>query len=106
RRRRRPRTPCGAGDDDTATITLATQVDWDITEDLELDLRYDISFGVPETDDFNTNLNLKFALELWRDFDLEFTTIWNYVNRPRPNDDGTFPLQSDFRFVLGIAWEF
>jgi len=90
----------------TATVGFITNVDWDLTEKLELKFDYDIQVGVPNTQDTNFNLTFTLEWDAWKDFELQMSFVWNYIGLPRPDDNGDTPLNSDFRMVFGIAWDF
>jgi len=102
------RTEFDSGGDPSSTVTIGmfTNVDWDITPKLELILSYDIQVGVPDTSDTNQNLTVTLEWDVWSDFELEFTFVWNFVGDPQPDDQGDVPLNSDFRTYFGVGWDF
>jgi hypothetical protein len=90
----------------TATVVLETNLDWDITPKLEWQFSYDIQIGVPDTSDTNQNVTTTLSWDVWKDFDLDFTFVWNFVGQPAPDENDIVPVQSDIRMVFGIGWEF
>ncbi len=92
--------------DGIANLTLTTGVDWKITKRIEVEFAYDIQLGLGDISNSNMNLNLTLEFDIWKDIDLDLTFVWNYIGEPAPNDDGTFPENSDTTFILSFAWEF
>jgi len=93
-------------DDTTGNLTFTTSVDWDLTERVEFELAYDVQLGLGEIENSNMNLNFTLAFDLWKDLDLDFTFVWNYVGQPSPNSDGSFPDKNDLKIIFSLAWEF
>jgi len=90
----------------TATIGFSTNIDWDITPKLEIDLSYDIQVGLPDTSDTNQNLTLKFSWDIWKDIDLDITFVWNFVGAPQADAQGNVPEKADTTLTFGFGWEF
>ncbi|MHC4408412.1 MAG: hypothetical protein ACYS0F_05360, partial [Planctomycetota bacterium] len=65
-----------------------------------------IQSGVPDTSDTNQNVTTTLSWDVWKDFDLDFTFVWNFVGQPAPDENDIVPVQSDIRMVFGIGWEF
>jgi hypothetical protein len=43
-------------------------------------------------------------LTRWLDFDVSF--VWDRIQDPQPNSDGTKPEQDDFYLIVGLGIEF
>jgi hypothetical protein len=67
---------------------------------------YDVQVGIPETQDTNQNLSWTLEWDVWKDIDLEFTLVWNFVGAPQADEDGTVPKKGDLRLIFGFGWEF
>lgn len=98
-------TPGEARSEQTATIFFGSVVDWEATKYLDVSYAHTLTMPVPDTRDFLSNANLELSIELTGRLDLDFNFIWDYVNRPTANADGTTPAQSDFRSTLSLGWE-
>ena len=90
----------------TFTVALITGVEWDITPKLEMKFDYDLQIGLPNTSDTNQNLTLRLEWDVVGDLDIDFTFVWNFVGDPQPDENGVLPVNSDFRTIFGIGWEF
>ncbi len=98
-----------SGEDDnesTAQIAPITRLGWDITEKIELDFRYGISIGVPETRDTTQHLITTLSIGLWGDLDLDLSFQWDRIGEPRKNSSGETPDNDDFRMSVGFGWTF
>jgi len=92
--------------DSTVAVVLGTNVDWDITKNLEFILEYMAQVGVPDTEDTNQHLAATLSIDLWKDFDLDVSLIWDRVGKPRADSEDIVPERDDFRLTVGVAWAF
>jgi putative salt-induced outer membrane protein YdiY len=49
---------------------------------------------------------LTLSVELTKVFDLDVSWIWDHVENPSPNEDGTIPKKDDLKLTLGIGIDF
>ena len=98
------------GSDDilrNGSIIPATDVEWDITKDLELDFHYDVQIGVPETKNSFHHLSAVFSMDVWGDLlDLDFSFYWDRNENPQADADGNVPKRDDYRTVFGFGIDF
>ena len=94
------------GTDTTGTVGFSTDLEWDVNEKLELTLEYLLSVSVSNAQDTNQNLTFKLSYDAFKDFDLDFSIVWNFVGDPQPDANDVTPEKSDTRFIFGIGWEF
>ena len=47
-----------------------------------------------------------FEIELTDSLDLDLSLVWDRIEKPRPNADGTVPKQDDYRFIVGVGYDF
>ena len=45
-------------------------------------------------------------MDLWWNFELDFTFAWDRQNSPQTNVDGVTPEKDDYRLTTGIGWDF
>jgi putative salt-induced outer membrane protein YdiY len=94
-------------DSDNANVLLGgTDLEWDLTKRLELNLGYNITAGLDSGSSTDHHLLAVFSLELWQDLDLDLSLTWDHVGRPQPREDGSVPRRDDLRTFVGIGWEF
>lgn len=85
---------------------ISTNLEWDITGDIEFDLDYAINFPFSDANDYSSNLLSVLSLDLWWNFELDLTFGWDRQNAPRAAEDGSRPRKDDYRLTTGIGWDF
>ena len=90
----------------TTAVTLGTSLNIDLTKRLELKFDYSAQVGLEDATNTNTHLLTLFSFEVFKDFDLDLTFVWDRVGNPPPDADGNVPEKDDFRYTIGIGWEF
>ncbi len=92
--------------DGTATVSPAIRIDWDITNRIELDLRYELNIAVPDTNDTNQHFIANLSIDIWGDADLDLTFQWDRIGDPATDSSGGTPDSDDFRMGVGFGWSF
>ena len=88
------------------TIIANTEVDWDITGDLECRFDYNAQIGVPDVSNAFHHAQLAFSFDILGDIlDLDLSVIWDRVESPTPDADGFVSERDDFRTTIGIGFE-
>ena len=87
-------------------LTFGAVYEWDITGDIEFDLTYDISSPTGDIDAYTSNMLAILSVEMQWDLDIDFTLAWDRQNKPKENADGTTPDKDDFRFTIGLGYDF
>lgn len=101
--------PVGSGDDTegTAAIIFRTFFDTDVTNDIEWSGEYKINLGVPDTSKTNHHALTTISYDLFWDLELDFTFVWDRNESPVPPDDTSPPpVKNDFRYTVGLGWDF
>jgi putative salt-induced outer membrane protein YdiY len=101
-------TPQAAQDDTdtTAAFRASTDIDWQITPDVEASLVYAITGPLPDVAMYNHRLTAGLSLDLIGDFDLDVQFVWDRVNEPTADEFGVVPEPDDFRLSVGLGWQF
>jgi long-subunit fatty acid transport protein len=47
-----------------------------------------------------------FEVELTDALDFELSLVWDRINKPRANADGSVPKQDDYRVIFGVGYDF
>ncbi len=97
------------GEDSTATtpaLVIATGYDNEVTG--WMDFFFDFTFFVvnEESGTYTHHLQTGFEFEFFGDFDFDVAIVWDRIQDPRQNSDGTFPEQNDFRTMFGVSYNF
>lgn len=90
----------------TPALVGGTQVDIEITANLDFNYNYQLQFVKPESGLYNHHMVIGFVVELTRMLDFDVSLVWDRVQRPRPNADGIVPDQDDWRLIVGLGFVF
>ena len=96
----------GEATDNSFAGVLSTLYDWDITGDVELSAKYNITFPIPDVQDYNHNVVGTLSVDLVGDLDLDLSMTWDRINSPEANSSGVVPKKDDFRITVGVGWTF
>ena len=91
----------------TGSIIPSTELNWDITDDLEFLILYNAQVGVPDVSNTFHHARATFSFDILGDIiDLDFGLNWDRVESPRPDADGNVPKRDDLRttFGIGVDW--
>ena len=76
------------------------------TGDIEWEVTYSLDIGVPDTENTNQHMVNKFSIDITGDMDLDITIQWDRIGNPVPDSNGVTPQKDDFRWSLGLGWNF
>ena len=85
---------------------LGASLEWDITSDIELDIGYSINAPFDGFDSYSSNLLSTLSLDIWWNFEFDFTFAWDRQNNPKTDEGGITPQKDDYRLTTGIGWDF
>ena len=97
------------GEDDAEgsfSLIPATDLEWDLTGDIEFLFDYNLQLAVPETRNSFHHASGAVSIDIWGDIlELDFSVTWDRVESPKPRADGSVPKRDDFRTTFGIGFE-
>lgn len=93
-------------EDSTAAMIFGTDLDLELTDRVDLNLDYQITVPVPESELTNHNILAVLSVELTDILDLDVTFRWDRIESPRPDAAGNVPERDDFRLSVGLGVEF
>ena len=59
-----------------------------------------------ESGTYTHHLATGFEFDLIGDLDFDVTWVWDRIQDPRQNSDGSFPEQDDLRMMFGLGFSF
>lgn len=86
-----------------AAVGLSTQLDLDITSDLEWDTSYKTQLAATDFNKTSQNLTSILSMDILGPIEIDLTFNWDWVKSPEPRADGTAPLSSDYRISAGLG---
>jgi len=90
----------------SGAILPAIRIETDPLKDVDLDLLYQAGITVPDPGDTTMHGEVILSIEITKIFDLDVSWIWDRVQSPQPNEDGTIPEQDDVKLTVGIGIDF
>ena len=91
---------------DTPALVLATNYDNELTGWMDYFFTFQFSVINEESGSYNHHLKTGFEFELFGDFDLDISWVWDRIQDPKQNADGNFPEQDDFRTIVAVGYSF
>ena len=92
--------------DDTPALVLSTRYDNELAKWVDLFLTYKAFVVDEESGTYTHNLWAGLEFEIVKDFEFEISVVWDRIEDPRPDADGTTPLQDDFRTIFALGYNF
>jgi len=87
-------------------IIPTIRIETDPLKDVDFDILYQAGITVPETEDTTMHGEVILSIEITKIFDLDVSWIWDRVQNPQPNEDGTLPKKDDVKLTVGIGIDF
>lgn len=85
-------------------LTIPTlALDWDITDDLELELSWYSAVFIPNFENTFHHGTVRLSLDVTDVIDVSFSTIFDRLEDPTPSEDGTIPYKSDLAMTASIG---
>ena len=91
---------------DTPVFNIGTELDWDITSDIEYIFQYSIQFVNNTSGEYNSHLNTGFSIDLLSDLKFSISYIWDRTENPTADQNGVIPDRDNNRLVLALGWDF
>lgn len=85
---------------------LITTVDYDITDDIEFNGTYQFIATRREAGLLGTHFVSKLSYDINDIFEVTLSFIWDRIQEPTPQADGTVPKQDDFQLILGLGVDY
>ncbi len=82
------------------------RLEWDPHKRVEIDGLYTSQIGLAGEKNTTMHGELILSLELTKILDLDIAWIWDRVQDPQPNEDGTMPRKDDVKLTIGIGVDF
>jgi putative salt-induced outer membrane protein YdiY len=97
----------GADEEKRSGAILPTiRIETDPLKAVDFDLLYQAGITVPDPGDTTMHGEVILSIEITKIFDLDVSWIWDRVQSPEPNADGTVPKQDDVKLTVGIGIDF
>ena len=89
----------------TAAFLMGTFYDQDITDDIELEVDYQVTLTEAKAGRAKHDFYVALDVDLTSRLDLRLAGTWKRIESPQPDSDGITPEKDDFTVTLGLALE-
>ena len=95
-----------SGSESTPALWAGTDYNRELTSKMDLILGYNTVIGNQDSGGYTHHAIATLETELlsWLDFDTSF--IWDHIQNPTRNSDGSLPEKDDYRFVIGLGLDY
>ncbi len=83
-----------------------TSFKWEITDKLDFLLSYNATAGDSNVGTFAHHGVATLKFELTHSFDLNVSFIWDHLQNPQEESDGSTPKQDTYRTMIGVGYRF
>jgi len=90
----------------TLALVAGTEFNTELTKRIDFDFQYNFQIVNETSGTYNHHLVATFETELtsWLDFDI--SCIWDRIQDPQPNEDGTIPDKDDYYLIFALGIDF
>lgn len=90
----------------TPAFTAATTYDKELTHWLDWKTQMQITLVNDVSGRYTHHLVSTISSEITKYIDLDFSVVWDRIEKPRADEDGVVPKNDDYRMVVGIGVEY
>ncbi|HEY5809273.1 MAG TPA: DUF481 domain-containing protein [Povalibacter sp.] len=92
--------------DETWAFTGGTSFETDISSQISFIYDYRFQLTSPESGKYNHHMVGTLELDLTESLDFDVSLVWDRIEEPRAEADGTVPEQDDYRLIFSIGYDF
>ncbi|MEO2265763.1 DUF481 domain-containing protein [Pseudoalteromonas sp. YIC-656] len=96
------------GEKDTnssASFYIASNLDYELTSDIDLMFDYRFTFSPEEAGGNAQHALAGASIDITKDIDFDISLVWDYLEAPIANSDGTVPKQDDYKMIFSFGVE-
>ena len=90
----------------SAAVMFGTTLDTDLTKRIEFEFTYSAQLAFNDAIGTNQHARGTLSVDLTGHLDLDLSLIWDSIGAPVADADGVIPQNDDYRFQVGLGWDF
>ena len=91
---------------DSGAFYLSTQYDQSLTDYMDVSASYQLTASNKDSGKYKHHGVISLYIDLTGSLDLSMSAYWDRVKYPQADSDGVLPEQDDFRYTVGVSYEF
>lgn len=92
--------------EDTPAFTITTTSDIELTKWMDFLTEYRFQLNNETSGSYNHHMMIAFETDITSLLDFDIQWVWDRIEKPRQNSDGSFPEQDDFRLIVALGFDF
>jgi putative salt-induced outer membrane protein YdiY len=92
--------------EETPALLIGTTLDMELTKSIDFYYTYSFQIVNEQSGSYNHHMVTAFEFEITSLLDFDIQWVWDRIEDPRQNSDGSFPESDDFRLIVGIGFDF
>ncbi len=82
---------------------ITAVIDWEVTDWMDFIGTYRAQYASDEAGGITSHSDSTLEIEVTDNIDLNFSFIWDRMNNPVADENGTIPKKDDFRVIFGVG---
>jgi putative salt-induced outer membrane protein YdiY len=95
-----------SGSKSSVAATMQTLFERELTDWIDFTWDYSVQVAQEDAGGYSHNMAIRLEIELTDRLDIDLGTIWDRTGSPQPDADGILPEKDDWRYTIGLGWEF
>lgn len=91
---------------DSAAVVAGTFYERELTDWIDFNYEYRFQVTNSRSGKYNHHMVGGLEIELTDRLDLDLSIIWDRIEEPQRDEDGVLPEKDDWRYIVGLGWEF
>jgi len=97
----------GASDTESSwALSIGTDYETELTKWLDFTYNYSAQITSEAAGKYNHHMVGTLEFDLIGSLELDVSLVWDRIESPKPNADGTIPEKDDYRLILGLGYDF
>lgn len=97
----------GESENETSPVgTVGSNLTVEITQSIDYELFIDVNFLNKESGSYQHHIVTSLSTDLIGNLDFDASLIWDRIESPQRQEDGSLPEKDDLRMIFGLSYEF
>lgn len=98
--------PGESSDDATPTLGAGTMYDTELNKWMDFLVDYNFQIVSEEAGRYIHHFITTLSTDITSDLDLDISLVWDRIQDPQPNSDGSVPKKDDTQMIIGLSYDY